>query len=114
MAIRLAFVSISRVLSYLPLVWIVCVVGLYLRAYSHLGRWPIVSLDDPKNFPFGLQYELLFQGLLVVLVSIGLVPALWILKKKVLREPIRHQVMVFSAGWFAIFGCWKIVAWFLD
>lgn len=62
--------SLQRVISYLPLGWLLLFVSFVIRIYVRLGRLPSYDNPDPKRLGFDIHHGLLFFNLFIVLGSI--------------------------------------------
>ena len=112
--------SIFLILFAIPTIVSCIILHYYIRAYLFLGRFPRVSVDDPKNFPFADDYDFVapfyMTCLFILLFGIAVVG----LRKKIFKIEDRRKVK-FLVGWNWILlvslhtvpGI-NILAWYLD
>lgn len=109
----------SRVASLLPLLWIVGVFALYLRARMHLGFWPMPAFPDPKTLPFEFHHWILMVAVFPMAGTIFILPISWLLRFKQVSQLIRKEVGPYLIGWGLIAAIMissgkNFIAWFLD
>lgn len=120
MAIRKLGNTLALIVSILPILWAVGLLGLAFRARKYLGYWPGPNHPDPQFVPFDTHYDVLAIGMFANLI--GLV--VFLLFRRVLTTgipPVRVRTMkrIFLLGWFLILSLTFIpnisfVGWFLD
>jgi uncharacterized membrane protein YGL010W len=59
----------NKIISYLPLGWLVIFSVFILRVYLKLGHMPTYNNPDPKDLGMDINYNMVFWGLPVVLFS---------------------------------------------
>lgn len=65
-----AILILNKIVSYIPLGWLV-IFGVFLfRSYLKIGYMPSYNHPDPKDLGMTVNYNLTFWGLPVVLLSI--------------------------------------------
>ncbi|MEW6058366.1 MAG: hypothetical protein AB1540_17325 [Bdellovibrionota bacterium] len=131
--------KISRIGSFLPLLWLIGVFTFYIRARLFLGRWPTYSRPDPKRLPFEFQHGIFVLTVFPVLWSLFILPAVWIcqIAMKQWSAPqlaassspmqrlflaskgIQKEVALYLFGWALIWSTFYLpyrgfVDWFLD
>jgi len=99
--------------------WLLGVLSLYFRARIYLGHWPQPSINDPKLLPFEVHHSVFALTLFPLMATILTIPVIWVFQKRILRMPIRNEVLTFVTGWIFIVGAFllpgvKVVEWFLD
>lgn len=138
-AVSRVFAKISRVGSFLPLLWLVGVFTFYIRARLFLGRWPTYSQPDPKWLPFEFQHGIFMLAVFPVLWSLFILPVVWIFRIAMKQWPapqlsassslmhrlflasksIQKEVALYLFGWALIWSTFYLphrgfVDWFLD
>lgn len=112
--------SLQRVISYLPLGWLLLFVSFVIRAYVKLERLPSYDNPDPKKLGFDIQHGLLFFNLFIVLGSILVWLPLTITllikdKKRLSRVNLICYVFFYLLFLsFLRFDFWGLSDWFTD
>lgn len=121
-SLRFYFTSTIKImqclLAWFPLVWLLSLYLLALRAASVLNRLPTYSNPDPKNLPFDIHYSLTFFGLLGALYAIVLFPVVATMSIKVLPVK-RHLWIAYVIGAIAVaiqlyYDPYGLINWLLD
>ena len=109
--------NILFVVGVIPLVWVLGLLSLVIRARVFLGQWPTPHTPDPKNLPFTWHHDIVFNTLYAVLIGLPLFLSLfWIFRKSV---PAQKAALPFGTGWALIllmtfFYPFNFVMWLLD
>lgn len=112
--------SFQRVLSYIPLGWLLLFALFVLRAYYKLGRMPIYGNPDPKDLGFILHHGILFFSYFLVILSIFLwvilTGILFVKDKKII---IKKDIFIFLCFYVFMFYFGRVdilglFMWFID
>lgn len=114
------FALTAFVISIIPHIWVLGIMGLAVRAWLYLGHWPRPSHPDPKHLPFELHHAALWQVFEFVKWSIVIMPAIYLItrflvKAKLPGRPLRIYLWGWAAVIFMIFvPPFDFVNWFMD